>query len=158
MSSFKGSLVIDGDEYTLMSCSMSAYQMTDQYGVPRDRVKCDSISLLIESSKRDNDIAEWATNPKMKKDVGIYFYRTDASSIGTKIECRDAYCIQYGINFSNNDDKPMTLQITISAMQITINDNYKITTPIFDSKKGQDTQAGSSSNGEKKPITSFKTD
>lgn len=160
--SFKAEFVIGGTKFNVLSFSMTINQHTDQHGVPRDRVKCDSITLLIESSGKDDEISEWATSPKMKKDGEISFFKRDASAIGKTISFEQAFCVQHSTNFSNDDENPMTIQITLSALLVKINDKFKITSPVFDAKGGKkggnETAAGPSSNESKKPVSSFIAD
>jgi Hemolysin coregulated protein Hcp (TssD) len=158
--SFKAEFVVGGTKFNVLSFNMTINQMTDQHGVPRDRVRCDSISLVLESSGKDDDISEWATSPKMKKDGEISFFKRDASAVGKTIAFEQAFCVQYSTNFTNDDENPMTIQITLSALLITINSKFKVTSPVFNakgSKKGGNT-TNSSSSAAQKPVSSFIAD
>ena len=159
--SFKAEFVVGGTKFNVLSFHMTINQMTDQHGVPRDRVKCDSITLLLESSGKDDEISEWATSPKMKKDGEISFFKRDASAIGKTISFEQAFCVQHSTSFSNDDENPMTVQITLSPLLIKINDKFKVVSPVFDAKggkKGGSNTNSSSSNETKKPVSSFIAD
>lgn len=157
--SFKAEFVIGGTKFNVLSFHMSINQMTDQHGVPRDRVKCDSITLLLESSGKDDEISEWATSPKMKKDGEVTFFKRDASAIGKTIAFEQAFCIQHSTTFSNDDENPMTVQITLSPLLVKINDKFKVTSPVFDAKaKKKTNDTAGSSNESKKPVSSFIAD
>lgn len=155
--SFKSQLVLGGNTYNVLSFNMNINQMTDQNGVPRDRVRCDIINVVIESSGKDDEITEWATSPKMKKNGQISFFKRDASAIGKTVAFEDAYCISHSTSFTDDESYPMTVSITISAMCVKINDKYTVKTPVYAGNKGGDTASSSSSSSEsKEPISTFK--
>lgn len=159
--SFKSTLVLGNNTYNVLSFNMNIHQQTDQYGVPRDRVSCDQLTIVIESSGKDDEISEWATSPKMKKNGQVTFFKRDASAIGKTIAFEDAYCVGYNTDYSDNEGVPMTLQIMLSAMCVKINDKYVVKTPVYTngSKGGS---SGSSSSGSNEtanaPIASFIAD
>ena len=96
----------------------------------------------------------------MKKDGEISFFKRDASAVGKTIAFEQAFCVEYSTNFTNDDENPMTIQITLSALLVTINSKFKVTSPVFDAKggkKGQNTTNSSSSGGQK-PVSSFIAD
>lgn len=156
--SFKAEFVLGGTTFNVLSFHMNIHQLTDQHGVPRDRVKCDSMTLMLESSGKDDEISEWATSPKMKKDGEVSFFKRDASAIGKTISFEQAFCVQYSTNFTSDDQNPMTIQLTISPLQVKINDKFKVTSPVFDAKGGKKTNSASNSSGGQKPVSSFIAD
>jgi len=160
--SFKSTLVLGNNSYNVLSFSMNIHQQTDQYGVPRDRVSCDVLSIVIESSGKDDEISEWATSPKMKKNGQVTFFKRDASAIGKTIAFEDAYCIGYNTDYSDNEGVPMTLKIMLSAMCVKINHKYVVKTPVYTngSKGGSSGSASSSGSTDtaNAPIASFIAD
>jgi len=152
-------MVLGGNTYNVLSFAMNINQMTDMYGVPRDRVRCETINVIIESSGKDDEITEWATSPKMKKNGQITFFKRDASAIGKSVAFEDAYCISHSTNYTDDDSQPMTISISLSAMCVKINDKYTVQSPTHAGSKGGEkssSSSSSSSSDSKEPISTFK--
>ncbi len=147
----------------MLSFTMNIGQQADQHGIPRDRVRCNIISMTIESSGKDDEISEWATSPKMKKNGEVTFFKRDASAIGKTIAFEDAYCIGHTTSYSDNEAAPMTVEITLSPMCVKINDKYVVSSPVYSGNEGQKGSSSSSSSSSAggdsgKPIASFIAD
>lgn len=160
--SFKSTLVLGNNTYNVLSFGMNIHQQIDQYGVPRNRVSCDMLTIVIESSGKDDEISEWATSARMKKNGQVTFFKRDASAIGKTIAFEDAYCVGYNTAYSDNEATPMTLQIKLSAMCVKINDKYVVETPIYTNGNKGGSSGSSSSSGStetaNQPIASFIAD
>lgn len=132
---FKGKLVISGKEFNVLNFEYEMSQPTDRNGVPRDRVMGNLMEITIESSSRNQEITEWATEHSMKKDGEIVFSRSDADASGKKIKFQDAYCIYHRDVFDATSAIPMKTTIRLSVLKVEIDGSFSIASPGFDWKK-----------------------
>jgi len=113
--------------FKVLSCDFGFTQNTDQTGRPSGLPLISNINLVIESTK-DTVLADWMVIPAGTKSGRIEF--TIQNNDKKLIEFKDAYCTQYKESFSHlGDESPMSMNISISPGEITLDGNISYTNP-----------------------------
>src|SRR5882757_7561009 len=120
--SFIAKMKLDGEEMNVLHCGFRFTQMTDATGKPTAIPHGGSISLLVESNG-GTDLFDWMISPTQTKSGTITFYRRDTMSKLKTLEFTDAHCVDYYETFDHIGQNPMQIQLTISALEIKLNDS-----------------------------------
>jgi len=120
--SFIAKMKLDGEEMNVLHCGFRFSQMTDATGKPTAIPHGGSINLLLESNG-GTDLFDWMISPTQTKSGTITFYRRDTMSKLKTLEFTDAHCVDYYETFDHVGENPMQIQLTISALEIKLNDS-----------------------------------
>jgi len=120
--SFIAKMKLDGEEINVLHCGFRFSQMTDATGKPTAIPQGGSINLLLESNG-GTDLFDWMISPTQTKSGTITFYRRDTMSKLKTLEFTDAHCVDYYETFDHVGANPMQIQLTISALEIKLNDS-----------------------------------
>jgi len=120
--SFIAKMKLDGEEMNVLHCGFRFTQMTDATGKPTAIPHGGSINLLLESNG-GTDLFDWMISPTQTKSGTITFYRRDTMSKLKTLEFTDAHCVDYYETFDHIGQNPMQIQLTISALEIKLNDS-----------------------------------
>lgn len=126
--SFRGRLHINGSsQYSnILKFTMNLSQSVDSQNRPNAVASGGIVNITLEAS-RNNELMEWMVSPNMTKTGFINFARRDGESAMSNIHFRDAFCINYNMNFDAEDETPMTIEITISARVLDFEGGLTIT-------------------------------
>ena len=121
MSSFAATFKLDGNEFSVLTCTYSFGQGIDSKGQPSSDVQGGTISLQIAASD-DSSIIGWMIDPNGKKNGSIVFKRADQDSTLKEVQFEDGYCIGYSESFNANASMTMTITLNISAKKVSVGD------------------------------------
>ncbi|HEX4852074.1 MAG TPA: type VI secretion system tube protein TssD [Puia sp.] len=121
MSSFAAKFKLDGNEFSVLSCSYAFGQGVDAKGQPTTEVQGGNISLQIAASD-DSSIIGWMIDPNGKKNGSIVFQRSDQDSTLKEVKFEEGYCVGYSETFNANSTMPMTISLNITAKKISVGD------------------------------------
>ncbi len=125
--SFQARLVLGNNEYNVLDCEFDISQPTGRHNLPNHHTEVGLISLVVESSSR-NELWEWGMSNAMKKSGSIVFYRRDAVSSLKTLEFQHAFCIRYKEIFNSQGSIPMRIYLTLSPFLIAMQ-GLEITQP-----------------------------
>ncbi len=117
--SFLAKLMLDGEEFNVISCRHKTTQGTNENGMPSSKIRGGKISILVESNMKI-DFYEWATSSSATKNGEIIFFKRDNISSLKTLEFVDAYCVEHIESFDAVNDQPLTIEMVLSAREITI--------------------------------------
>lgn len=120
--SFIAKLKIDGPEMNVLQCGFRFTQVTDSTGRPSSIPHGGGINLVVESNG-SNDLFDWMISPTQTKCGTITFFRRDTMSKLKTLEFTDAHCVDYHETYNHLGDKPMQIQLVISAHEIKLNES-----------------------------------
>jgi len=121
MASFAAKFNLDGNEFSVLSCSYSFGQGLDSKGQPSTDVVGGTISLQIAASD-DSSIISWMIDPGGKKDGSIVFKKSDGDGTLKEVKFEEGYCVGYSESFNANSTMPMTISLNISAKKVSVGD------------------------------------
>jgi len=118
--SFLSKFVIDGQEMNVLDYEIIFDQDSDISDKPSSDPRGGKIRLVVELT-RSTMLYEWMISSSQTKNGRIIFYKRDALSKLREVEFKHGYCLNYRERFSADSDKPLRVQIVISAKEIVIN-------------------------------------
>jgi hypothetical protein len=120
--SFSAVLNLGGDlkNVTVLQATYEFSQPIDMYQRPKSRVEGGIITLEVESDNK-TVLASWMLSNTMQKSGEIIFSKRDSGASLKTITFKDAYCVYYKESFNSDSDKPMTIQLKLSAKEIIVN-------------------------------------
>jgi hypothetical protein len=121
MASFAAKFNLDGNEFSVLSCTYSFGQGLDSKGQPSTDVVGGTISLQIAASD-DSSIIGWMIDPGGKKNGSIVFKKADGDGTLKEVKFEEGYCVGYSESFSANSTMPMTITLNISAKKVSVGD------------------------------------
>lgn len=121
MPAFAAKFKLDGNEFSVISCSYSFGQGTNAQGQPSTDVQGGNLNVQIAASD-DSSIIGWMIDPSGKKSGSIVFDKTDGGGILKEVKFEDGYCVGYSESFSATSSSPMTISLNISAKKISVGD------------------------------------
>ncbi|MEP6747605.1 MAG: type VI secretion system tube protein TssD [Bacteroidota bacterium] len=107
---------------TVLHCGYRFMQVTDRTGIPTSMPMGGKIDLVLESDG-GTELFEWMVHPTHMKCGLITFYKIDAFSKLKTLEFIDAYCVDYYETFDHSGERPMQVQLTLSAHGMKLNDS-----------------------------------
>jgi len=117
--SFKAILKVNGNEYTVLSCSYELFQETDATGRPSSITRGGKIYCVVEATA-DTSLSDWMFNNFDRQDGTIVFLKRDTEATSKELKFTEAYMVQYKEAFDSTGDNPMNEAFTISAKTITM--------------------------------------
>ncbi len=128
--SFLAKLTFDNDQgkdigptHNVLECSFEFNVGTDRRGKRTEKVRGGQISLLIESTTKEDFLA-WIKDPKENRHGSITFYENDMMSSGKHLYFDTADCIHYSEEFNATSKFPMRTRLVIVPYLITVNGTY----------------------------------
>ncbi|MBC9795222.1 type VI secretion system tube protein TssD [Sinomicrobium weinanense] len=118
--SFLSKCVIDDHEMNVLDYEIVFDQDSDISDKPASDPRGGKIRLVVELT-RSTMLYEWMISSSQTKNGIITFYKRDAMSTLRKVEFKRGYCMHYRERFTADSDKPLRVQIMISAKEIIIN-------------------------------------
>lgn len=112
--SFLGNLEIETNQFTVLKFTLRLNQTIDQNNRPNGAPSGGVFNITIESSNKA-DLLEWMLSHTMMKTGQLTFSRRDAQSSMRTVRFIDAFCVGYNEHFDSVNDKPMQIDLTISA-------------------------------------------
>ena len=109
------------DEMNVLRCSFRFNQTIDVTGKAASRPMGGTINLMVSSTNHAS-ILEWMISTQQKKSGKITFIRYDTMSKLKTIEFENALCVEYNETFDPDGEHPITLQLTLSAHTIRVED------------------------------------
>jgi hypothetical protein len=118
--SFKAVLNLgDKKEINVLECTFKFTQGVDHTGKVTSSPSGGTIKLIVESSG-DTDLLSWMLGHDVTKNGTISFFKRDNESALKKLTFEDGICISYAETFSHAGEKPMLIDMTISARKIQV--------------------------------------
>ncbi|MBN2484901.1 MAG: hypothetical protein JXB34_02900 [Bacteroidales bacterium] len=114
---FHATLEIDNKTYDMLNWNMQVSQHIDSTGRPIANPEGGLITVTLKSTE-SNELFEWATSADMTKSGRMVFQRYDNDGSLKTYVFKNAYCIDFFEEFSSEGTTPMTIKITISAMEL----------------------------------------
>jgi len=123
---FLAKLSFDGrdseeDSHNVLECSFEFNTITDHRGRRAGHLRGGQITLLIESSKKD-DFLQWMIDTKERRDGEIIFFRRDIMAADKKVIFKYGDCSHYSEEFNADGSIPMKTRLIISPHSIQIGD------------------------------------
>jgi hypothetical protein len=109
------------DEINVIRCGFRFNQTIDVTGKAASRPMGGTINIILSSINHPG-LFEWMINPQQKKSGRITFIRYDTMSKLKTLEFENALCVEYHETFDPEGEHPITLQITLSAHVIRLED------------------------------------
>jgi len=109
------------EEMNVLRCSFRFNQTIDVTGKAASRPMGGTINLMVSSTNHAS-ILEWMISTQQKKSGKITFIRYDTMSKLKTIEFENALCVEYNETFDPDGEHPITLQLTLSAHTIRVED------------------------------------
>ena len=75
--------------------------------------------MTVESSA-ETDLFEWMCNNFERKDGTITFFKADSEGTLKELNFKEGYLIEFEERFDSVGSNPMTINLTISAKEITM--------------------------------------
>jgi hypothetical protein len=120
--SFVAKVNIDGEEMNVLHCGFRFTQGTDATGKPTSIPLGGTVNLTVESNGSTN-LFDWMISPIQTKNGTVTFYRRDTMSKLKTLEFGEAHCVDYYETFDHEGDKPMQIQLVLSAHELKLNDS-----------------------------------
>ena len=121
-SALSAKFKLDGNEFSVLSCSYSFGQGINSQGQPSTDVQGGTIALQIAASD-DSSIINWMVDPNGKKSGSIAFMGSDGSGgVLKEVKFEDGYCVAYSEAFNASSSLPMTITLNISAKKVSVGD------------------------------------
>ncbi len=128
MSSFLAKLTFfdssgsaEKDSINVLECSFEFNVATNRRGKRTEELRGGRISLLIESSNKE-DFLQWMMDAEENRDGEIIFYKRDMMASAKKVFFGLGDCIHYSEEFSSTGDVPMKTRIVIAPFVISVGD------------------------------------
>src|SRR5688572_25981899 len=115
--SFVAKVNIDGEEMNVLHCGFRFTQGTDATGKPTSIPLGGTVNLTVESNGSTN-LFDWMISPIQTKNGTVTFYRRDTMSKLKTLEFGEAHCVDYYETFDHEGDKPMQIQLVLSAHEL----------------------------------------
>jgi len=120
MSSFRATLELGGKEYDVLYSNYEFSRTTDKKGQPASSISGGRISVTIESTD-DTSTIEAMLNSQFKPVEGKIVYKKSEEDAKMKeISFKNAYIVHYKETLDVNNEAPMTIAMTFSAENITV--------------------------------------
>ncbi|HET9505140.1 MAG TPA: type VI secretion system tube protein TssD [Hymenobacter sp.] len=100
MSSFRGMLLLAGQEFPLVQCSYEFGQATSERGRVVAKVRSGLLVLHLDVPDGDQLLA-WANDPHKKLSGSVVFHQTDRPVVREELTFEDGFCVAYEENFSS---------------------------------------------------------
>jgi hypothetical protein len=112
---------LEEDFHNILECSFEFNVATDRRGKRTENLRGGQISLLLESSQKE-DFLQWMMDPNENRDGEIIFYKRDMMASAKKVFFGVADCIHYSEEFNAVGAIPMKTRITIAPFVIAVGD------------------------------------
>lgn len=109
------------DEISVVRCGFRFNQSIDVTGKAASRPMGGTINLTLASINHPS-LFEWMINTLQKKNGKITFIRYDTMSKLKTLEFENALCVEYHETFDPVGEHPITVQLTLSAHTIKLED------------------------------------
>jgi len=109
------------DEMNVLRCGFRFNQTIDITGKAASKPMGGTINLTLSSINHPG-LFEWMINTKQTKSGKITFIRYDTMSKLKTLEFENALCVEYYETFDPDGQHPITLQLTLSAHTIKLED------------------------------------
>jgi hypothetical protein len=109
------------DEISVLRCGFRFNQTIDVTGKAASRPMGGTINIILSSINHPS-LFEWMINTQQKKSGRITFIRYDTMSKLKTLEFENALCVEYHETFDPDGAHPITLQLTLSAHTIKLED------------------------------------
>ena len=107
--------------YNVLECSFEFNVATDRRGKRIENLRGGQISLLLESSQKE-DFLQWMIDSDENRNGEIIFYKRDMMATAKKIFFGCADCIHYSEEFHAEGKIPMKTRIVIAPFVVSIGD------------------------------------
>lgn len=94
MSSFRGILTLDGQDFPLVQCSYEFGQAVSERGRVTAKVRSGLLVLHLDVPDGDQLLA-WAIDPHKKLSGSVVFHQTDRPVVREKLDFADGFCVAY---------------------------------------------------------------
>ncbi|NER18522.1 type VI secretion system tube protein TssD [Spongiivirga citrea] len=118
--SFKATLNIFTQAYSVLDLSYNINQQTDHNGRPTRRALGGMIHLKVESTKDDAGLYEAMFSPTQSVQGSIRVYKRDGFSKSFDIEFANAYVVGLNEHYNAVSNQPLHMDLTISAQILRI--------------------------------------
>ena len=120
--SFVAKADIDGEEMNVLHCGFRFFQGTDVTGKPTCIPQGGTVNLTVESNG-STSLFDWMVSPVQTKNGTITFFRRDNMSKLKTLKFFEGVCVEYYETFDHDGDKPMQIQLVVSAHELQLNDS-----------------------------------
>ena len=117
--SFTAKFKAAGKEMNVLDCEYNLRQEVDATGRPSSVTRGGRIRMTVESSA-ETDLFEWMCNNFERKDGTITFFKADSEGTLKELNFKEGYLIEFEERFDSVGSNPMTINLTISAKEITM--------------------------------------
>ncbi|MGB4843307.1 MAG: type VI secretion system tube protein TssD [Ferruginibacter sp.] len=117
--SFQAKLILDDNEYNVLTVEYAITQPVDSNNRPNGRVRGGIIDLTVESGA-NFELIQWVAEHSMVRNGKIDFYRRDSTSVVKSVEFTDAFCIYLKEIFISEGAHPMVTKVTLTARELNI--------------------------------------
>ena len=117
--SFTAKFKAAGKEMNVLDCDYNLRQEVDATGRPSSVTRGGRIRMTVESSA-ETDLFEWMCNNFERKDGTITFFKADSEGTLKELNFKEGYLIEFEERFDSVGSNPMTINLTISAKEITM--------------------------------------
>lgn len=121
MSSFRGMLLLAGQEFPMVQCSYEFEQATSERGRVMAKVRSGLLVLHLDVPDSDQLLA-WANDPQKKLSGSVVFNQTDRPVVREELTFEDGFCVAYEENFQSGAAPEGAYRCTlhISAARLTL--------------------------------------
>ena len=117
--SFTAKFKAAGKEMNVLDCDYSLRQEVDATGRPSSVTRGGRIRMTVESSA-ETDLFEWMCNNFERKDGTITFFKADSEGTLKELNFKEGYLVEFEERFDSIGANPMTINLIISAKEITM--------------------------------------
>ena len=115
--SFLAKLVLDSNEYNVVTVDYEISQPIGRRNMPNDEPHLGLINITVESSNK-SELFAWAMAARTTKNGSIVFYRRDAQSSMKTLNFSDTFCIRFKEIFEADGSVPMRMELTLAPRVI----------------------------------------
>ena len=115
--SFLAKLVLDSNEYNIVTVDYEVSQPIGRRNMPNDEPHLGLINVTVESSNK-SELFSWAMAARTTKNGSIVFYRRDAQSSMKTLNFSDTFCIRFKEIFEADGSVPMRMELTLAPRVI----------------------------------------
>ncbi len=120
MGSFRATLELGGKEFDVLYSEYVFSRDTDKKGKVASNVYGGRVKVQIESTA-DTSVIEAMLNSQFKSIEGkIVYKKTEEDAKMKEIEFKNAYLVYYKEVLDVNGERPMVIDFTVSAEEVTI--------------------------------------
>ncbi|RZK25614.1 MAG: hypothetical protein EOO57_24725 [Hymenobacter sp.] len=94
MSSFRGMLLLAGQEFPLVQCSYEFSQATSERGRVTAKVRSGLLMLHLDVP-HDDELLAWANDPHKKLSGSVIFHQTDRPVVREVLAFEEGFCVAY---------------------------------------------------------------